>query len=211
MSICGDLHRVDYFRFYKRWIEYLDGNEFPYRLLQSHIVSEGNKMLSLRESHIVICHFRYIFITLNKFGKCGIAYDSEKNQYYFRFEGRNKIISYDQYIQYIKEYLKRVDVNMRNFMMKTMREFVNWDYPQMLKMEREVEDADCMICFDEVTDLKDRIMCVSCKKIYHTKCAHEMWKKRHDVCGNCRKPILFNICLYRDVRLKIFRDLLESL
>ncbi len=196
MSICSDLHRVDYFRFYKRWIEYLDGNEFPYRLLQSHIV---------------ISHFRYIFITLNKFGKCGIAYDSEKDQYYFRFEGRNKILSYEQYIQYIKEYLKRVDMNMRNFMIKTMREFVEWDYPQMLKMEREVEDADCMICFEEVEDPKDRVMCVSCKKIYHSKCAHDMWKKRYDHCGNCRKPILFNICLYRDARLKIFRDLLNSL
>ena len=125
----------------------------------------------------------------------------------------NKIkhdISYEEYLTMIKEYLKKMDIKIRNFLWNQIKSIVEYEYPHIVGLIMKSTERECPICFQEyvITDIKN--ICYFCKKLFHDKCIKEMWKQHHDLCANCRQPLICNLFIFHDVQIKLFQDILKN-
>ena len=70
--------------------------------------------------------------------------------------------------------------------MMNIKQFVLYDYVEMVQKCNSCQDKSCSICLEEVTNTNINI-CYYCNKVFHDSCINEVWKNGHDECPLCRK------------------------
>ncbi len=194
VHIIGDLFRVNNDKFYELFIDSFN---------KSIHISKSTKVFMLN------IWMRYIYYIINKYSKHPVSCDV-KTQHYFI--GKKTILRTD-YINDIVRYLHYVKENQQNvydFLMENMKQFVYYDYDEMIQKCNHCEDKSCSICLDNIEDIKNMNICLYCNKVFHDSCIIQLWRSGNNHCPLCRRNINASFYTYVQVRYDFIKDILDA-
>ncbi len=198
VHIIGDLFRVNNSIFYELFIDSFN---------KSINMSKPTKVF------ILSVWMRYIYYVLNKNNNLPVAYDDNIKKYYFNVNGNKKILLYTDYINDIisyMNYIKESQLNIYEFLIENIKQFVLYDYDEMIEKCNSCEDKNCSICLENVESTNMNI-CLFCNKLFHDSCIIKLWKSGHDHCPLCRRNINVSHYIFSRIRYEFFKDILDKM
>ncbi len=196
--IIGDLFRVNNSTFYQLYIDSFD---------KSINMSQPTKVFILN------VWMRYIYYVLNKNNNLPVVYDDNIKKYYVNVNNDKKIILRSDYINDIVLYInctKELQQNVYEFLVENIKQFVLYDYEEMIKKCNSCEDKNCSICLENVESTNMNI-CLFCNKLFHDSCIIQVWKNGHDHCPLCRRNINVSHYTFSQLRYDFFKDVLDKM
>lgn len=194
VHIIGDLFRLNNNNFYELFIDSFN---------KSIHISKSTKVFMLN------IWVRYIYYIINKYSKHPVSCDVKNDTFYIN---KRKILKTD-YINDIVTYLHYVKEKQRNvydFLIENMKQFVYYDYEELIEKCKCCEEKCCSICLENVEDMKNMNICLYCNKLFHDSCIIELWKSNNHYCPLCRKNINASFYTYVQVRYDFMKDILDA-
>ncbi len=198
LYIIGDLFRVNNNTFYQIYIDSFD---------RSVYMSKPTKVC------ILSIWFRYIYYILNKNNNLPIIYDNRYKQYYVNINNSKKIILRTDYIHDIVSYMNYTKESQRNiydFLIKNIKQFVLYDYDEMIEKCNRCEYKNCSICLENI-EFTNMNICLFCNKLIHDSCIIQVWENGHDHCPLCRRNINVSHYTFSQIRYAFFKDVLDKM
>lgn len=187
-------------------------HEMMYKLfIDSYNKSEN--LLPTSKVFMIMVWLRFIYFKLNKYNKSYVMYDSSKNKYYIKKSNKEVILDRVTYINDIILYMNMLrDTNdsIYDFLCETIKQFVLYNYVNMVNKCNSCKDESCSICLDQVS-MNNINICYYCNKVFHDSCINQLWTNNHDHCPLCRKSINSAFYTFSKMRYEFLRDILDKL
>lgn len=197
-QIIGDLFKVNHKIMYKIYID-------------SYNKSKGLSPIS--KVFMIMVWFRFIYFKLNKYNKSYVMYDSNKDNYYIKKLNKEVILERKEYINDIIIYMNDVyenDESIYDFLSENIKQFILYDYENIVKKCNSCIEKSCSICLDEVSNNNINI-CYFCNKVFHDSCINQLWTNNLDHCPLCRKAINSAFYTFSKIRYEFLKDILDKL
>ncbi len=188
-------------------------NKIQYVIFIDSFNKSKNDITPVCKVFMIMIWLRFIYFKINKNTNQFVSYDSIKKKYYIKKLNKEIVLERKSYINDIILYMNEIHENEEytyNFLIENIKQFVLYDYVEMVQKCNSCQDKSCSICLEEVTNTNINI-CYYCNKVFHDSCINEVWKNGHDECPLCRKYINNSFYTYSNMRYEFLKDILDKI